>query len=61
MTAKQQQILDACERHELKCADDIDQLLGRYDLLAQQVESLVDLLAQAQAERDAALSKGPPD
>jgi len=29
--------------------------------LAQQVESLEGLLTQAQAERDAALSKGPPD
>lgn len=61
MTEEQQQILDACERHELKGADDIDQLMGRYDLLAQQVESLEALLTQAQAERDAALGQVPPD
>ena len=61
MTEGQQQILDACERHALTAADDIDQLMGRYDLLAQQVESLEALLVQAQAERDAALGKVPPD
>jgi len=61
MTDGQQQILDACDRHEIESADDIDQLIGRYDLLAQQVESLEGLLTQAQAERDAALSKEPPD
>jgi len=57
MSIEERQILDACERHEIKSAEEIDQLLGRYDLLAQQVESLEGLLASAQAERDAAVEK----
>lgn len=57
MSIEEKQILDACARHEIKSAEDIDQLLGRYDLLAQQVDSLEGLLATAQAERDAAVEK----
>jgi|AACY02.15.fsa_nt_gi N-acetyl-anhydromuramyl-L-alanine amidase AmpD len=53
MTDDQRQILDACDRHGLKSAEDVDQLMGRYDLLAQQVASLEHLLHEAQRERDA--------
>lgn len=57
MSIEEKQILDACARHDIKSAEEIDQFLGRYDLLAQQVESLEGLLASAQAERDAAVEK----
>lgn len=57
MSDTQRQVLDACQRHGLATADDVDQLMGRYDLLAQQVASLEELLHQAQAERDEAMAQ----
>jgi hypothetical protein len=56
MTDTQRGILAAAERQGLKEEADIDQLVGRYNLLAEQVESLEHLLAEAQAERDAAIA-----
>lgn len=57
MNDTQRQLFDACERHGLANAGDIDQLMGRYDLLAQQVQSLEQLLHQAQSERDEAIAQ----
>lgn len=57
MTEDQKQLLAETLRHDLVHAGDIDQLVGRYDLLAQQVASLEDLLKTAQEERDAATAR----
>ena len=53
---EQQRLLDACARHDLVSDDAIDQLMGRYDLLASQVTSLRQLLIDAQGERDGAMN-----
>ena len=57
MSIEEKALLQALETHELGTPDDIDQLVGRYDLLAQQVDSLNVLLATAQQERDAATAR----
>ena len=57
MSIEEKALLDSLATHELKTPDDIDQLMGRYDLLAQQVDSLNSLLAEAQKERDAATAR----
>ncbi len=54
MSDEESALLGSLAKHELKTPEDIDQLIGRYDLLAQQVDSLNGLLAAAQQERDAA-------
>ena len=57
MSIEEKALLQALETHELGTPEDIDQLVGRYDLLAQQVDSLNSLLAAAQQERDAATAR----
>lgn len=57
MSIEEKALFDSLAKHELKTPDDIDQLMGRYDLLAQQVDSLNALLATAQQERDAATAR----
>lgn len=59
-TVGRQQMWDELARHELVHAGAVDQLVGRYDELAGQVESLKSLLATAQMERDAAMSSLTP-
>jgi N-acetyl-anhydromuramyl-L-alanine amidase AmpD len=52
-----QAIIEAAKRHGLESADAVDQHVGRYNLLAEQVDSLHWLLEQAQKERDEALER----
>lgn len=52
---EQKALIEACGLHGLTSADAVDQLAGRYNLLAEQVDSLQWLLEQAQKERDDAI------